>query len=357
MNRPERIPLRPDYSSVNRAPGRALLRTSIASFISFTNGCGAQSVAQDHWPRDSDTAILIKAVTEPATLTSSGWADSLAATSVADFIFNMGQASAGSTLLKQGLQLQFGNNAAILSPGLLSAAANAGFVREASPIPVRQLSVDGPLLDPKKFATIVPFTREVFQHSVPNIEAIVSAVLTESVGLSLDLALFDTAAGDETRPAGLRYNVAGLSPASSGAEALGKDVASLVAAVASVAGNAPIIFVAAPPQAAAMKLWRSPFPYEVLASGTLAAGTVLAVATNALVSAIDPLPRIDVSREAVLHMDTSPTALSVASTPNSVAAPLRSLYQTDAIGLRIILYVSWGLRNSGGLSWTESVTW
>jgi Phage capsid family len=319
-----------------------------------------REVLRQHWPSDRDVELVLRAESSPATVNTDGWADTLAATAVADFIVSMGPASAGAVLLSRGLQLQFGN-AAILCPGLLSAATNASFVEEAAPIPVRQFSVDGPRLEPKKFATISTFTEEAFSHSTPVIEALVRTVLTESVGLALDAALFDASAGDATRPAGLRYNISGLAPsaATPPSEALAEDARELVRAVAGVAGNAPVVLIGSPEQAVSLRLWMGrDAPYEVLASSGLADGMVIAVASNALASAVDPAPRIDVSRTAVLHMeDAAPLHISSEGTPATVAAPVRSLFQTDAIGLRLQFQIDWALRNPGGLAWMSNVTW
>ncbi len=241
-------------------------------------------------------------------------------------------------LLSGGLQLRFGN-AAILCPGLLSAATNATFVEEAAPIPVRQFSINGPRLEPKKFAIISTFTEEAFSHSTPVIEALVRAVLTESVGLALDAALFDASEGDATRPAGLRYNISGLTASTTTppSEALAEDVRELVGAVAGVSANAPVVLIASPAQAVSLRLCMGSDPaYEVLASSGLADGMVVAVATNALASAADPAPQIDVSRTALLHLeDAAPLHIGSEGTPPTVTGPARSLYQTDAVGLRL----------------------
>ena len=208
---------------------------------------------------------------------------------------------------------------------------------------------------------LATFTREVFSHSTPTIEALASAVLSESVGLALDTALLDDSPGDATRPAGLRNGISPLTASTTTppSEALAEDVRELVVAVAGVAGNAPIILVASPAQAVSLKMWMGGNPiYEVLASSGLAGGVVVAVASNALVSAVDPVPRIDVSRAAVLHMeDVSPLQISAERTPPTVAAPVRSLFQTDTIALRLRLEVSWALRNAGGLAWMQNVIW
>jgi hypothetical protein len=339
-----------------------LIRAVAAQLIAYAEQALIGDVARRHWPHDRDAELIIKTATSPATMTTAAWAGSLAATAVADFLLSMGPASAGSTLLRRGLQLQFGGSAAIVVPGLVVSATNAGFVQEGAPIRVRKLALDGPTLSPRKFATITTFTREIFSHSVPNIEALVRATLTESVALALDTALLDATAGDATRPAGLRYNIAAVGATSSNPvklEAMKEDIAKLAGAVVGVSGNAPIIFVASPVQALALRLWAgSDFDFEVLASSALASGVVVAIASNALCSAIDPLPRFNISTETTLHEeDTTPLPLSTAGTPNTVAAPMRSLFQTDAIGVRMKLEVSWALRNAGGLSWLQGVNW
>jgi hypothetical protein len=133
------------------------------------------------------------------------------------------------------------------------------------------------------------------------------------------------------------------------------DIATLVTAVSAVAGNAPIIIVAAPAQAAALRLWnRVNLDYEVLASSGLAAGVVVAIASNALVSAVDPAPRFEIAKDTALHFDNS-SPLDITTT--AVAATVKNLFQSDLVGLRTIFELSWGLHDPAGLAWLGSVTW
>jgi hypothetical protein len=74
--------------------------------------------------------------------------------------------------------------------------------------------------------------------------------------------------------------------------------------------------------------------------------------------AVDPVPRIEVSKEAVFHSeDTLPLAISATGEPNTIAAPVRSLWQTDCVAVRLIMQVAFGLRANNGVAWTENVTW
>ncbi len=353
-------------SSRSSSAAQALVRCAVLNLLSFTEterSSLTRTSAKDLWPDDHrDVDLLIRSESTPATLIGSNWANTLAASAVSDFLLNMGPSSAGSALLARGTQLQFRGNTSLVCPGLLSAAANTSFVGEGAPIPVRSLSIaDGVTLSPKKFATICVFTFQVLSYSTPNLEQLVRLVLTESVGLALDSALLDTSAGDATRPAGLRNGIASLTPSdnTTPSEALAEDIRDLIKAVAPVSANAPVVFVAAPAQAAALKLYMyaNGQPFEVLSTAGLADKTVVAIASNALVSAVEPVPRFDVSRESTIHLNDTPLQIGTTGTPPTVAAPSWNLFQMDSLGLRLRLDVAWGLRNSGGLSWMTAVTW
>jgi hypothetical protein len=343
--------------SVER-PADYLVRAATATLLGHARRQMPLDIVRQHWADDEATPLVLKAATAPATLTTSGWASQLAATAVADLISTLAPQSAGAAVLRRGLSLQFDGAGALVLPGVVSAAADVGFVQEGAPIPVRQLVVGSLTLAPRKFAVTTSLTGDIEQHSTPNIEALVRAVLSESVAASLDAALFDTTAGDAVRPPGLRNGIAAnhtASTATPDTEAMHDDLSQLIGAVAPVAGSAPIVIVASPRQAAAIRLRYPTLGYEVFSSSGLAAGVLAAIATNAVASAVDPAPRLDMSRETLLHMDTAPSPISTTGGA-PFTAPMRSMFQTDTNALRLILEVSWGLRTTG-LAWTSGVTW
>jgi len=53
-------------------------------------------------------------------------------------------------------------------------------------------------------------------------------------------------------------------------------------------------------------------------------------------------------------MDTVPAAIA---NGGGVAAPARSLFQTNSVGLRMITPVSWSLRAAGAVAWMAGVNW
>jgi hypothetical protein len=315
-------------------------------------------MARRNWPHDKGLELITKAATTPGSMSSSNWAGAIVGATVPDFLGALGPASASAMLLARGTQFVFDNTGFIILPATTATASNADFIGENAPFPVIQFdSSSKVILAPRKFATISVFTHETFQHTTPNVEAVVRATLAQSVGLALDSKLLDTVAASATRPAGLRNGISAgsTSAATPRSEAMAADIASLVHGCSAVAGNASIIIVAAPAQAAALKLWnRANLDYEVLASSGLAAGVVVAIASNALVSAVDPAPRFEIVNQTALHFDSS-SPLDI--TTAAVAATTKSLFQSDLVGLRTIFELSWGLRDPAGLAWLGSVTW
>jgi hypothetical protein len=353
------IPMRRDGAPRNR-PSDALIRLAAAQLLARVDRRRrVEDIADEMWGDDDVLPVLLKAATAPAITTTSGWADTLAATSVQDFFVSMGPASAGALLLSRGLQFTFGPTANVVVPGILSAAANTGFVEQGKPIPVRDLSTTAAtLLSPRKFATIVPFTREMLQYST--IESIVRTVLSESVALSLDAALLDATAGDATRPAGLRKDIAASteSALTDLREAMLADLDTIISSVAAIAGNNPIVVIASPARARRLKLRLANVAdpgFEIMASSAVGAAEIVAVASNGLISAVDPVPRIETGFQGALVMNS--TAAEVVNSGSTVGAPVRSLWQTDSVGLRLVLEVNWGLRSSAALAWLEDCIW
>jgi hypothetical protein len=69
-------------------------------------------------------------------------------------------------------------------------------------------------------------------------------------------------------------------------------------------------------------------------------------------------PRFDISDQATLHLDdTTPLDIGTPGSPAVVAAPVKSMFQTNSIALRLLLDVNWTIRRTGTIAWVASVTW
>jgi len=316
-----------------------------------------ENVIRQLWPRDQEALYIARAATSPAALSTTGWAPELGWNVVSDLMVSLGPASAGSELLRRSNILSLGRYASVKIPALVASVSNASFEAEAEPIPIRQLDTSKSVtLTPKKFATGFSLSREIIESS--NAEALVRMVMVNSVALSLDAALFSSAAATAAAPPGLLNGIAALNPAGVAGDSLGNlraDLGSLAAAVAPI-GALDLVFVASPGEAVKILGSVGPrFNFPVLASSGLPAKTVACFAPIAIVAAADPQPTIRESREAVVDMQTAPSDITGGSPSPAIHAV--SMFQVDSSAFALVFDVTWGLLNPGGAAWMSGVNW
>jgi hypothetical protein len=97
--------------------------------------------------------------------------------------------------------------------------------------------------------------------------------------------------------------------------------------------------------------------WPIIDSGTVPMGTVIAMDAADFVSAGES-PQFSVSDQATVHEeDTAPLPIVSGAAPGTPANPVRSLWQTDSLGLRLILNMNWALRRTGMVAAIVGVTW
>ena len=298
-------------------------------------------------------ATMLRAASAPAMTSTVGWAKELAPVTTA-FLSNLVPFSAGADLLQRATSLSLDGVAAINIPNITTPLAD--FVAPGAPIPVIMgtASIQASL-EPHKFACIVALSREVVEHA--NGEVLTRQALNDAMGPSLDRRLFDSnAAVADLRPAGLLFGKSALTPSADTDKvaAMIADLSALAAAVAPYAGNGGIVFVGAARQVTAATIGLLNFPYPLLASTTLPAGTVICVAVNALVSALGAAPTIDLTKAATLQMSDTPQAIATGGT---MAGPTIATFQDDVVGIRLRFPLSWALRNANAIAFMSAVTW
>src|SRR5262249_26063767 len=136
------------------------------------------------------------------------------------------------------------------------------------------------------------------------------------------------------------------------------DIEALVAAIAASYGGGSVAFVCSPGQAAALKFWSGDrFDYPILPSSALPAGTVIARESANLVASIaGGVPTLSTSTGATLHFE-SDTPQDITGGSPSPAAPVRSMFQVDAVALRMVVQgVDWAMR-APHAQWMTSVNW
>jgi len=320
----------------------------------------------------------MRAATNPAMTTVTGWAAELVQTTYADFMALLLPRSVYPRLAAKGLDLQFGRTGRISVPTRSATPTIAGsFVGEGLPIPVRQGQFTAQILTPKKMAVITTWTKELDEHSIPAIEGLLREAIQEDTAVSLDSILLDANPATTVRPAGILNGVAATTAtAGGGLAAVIGDIKALVGALTtSTKGNlrAPAWLmnptdVLSASLASAANTGIFPFKEEtaqgrlanlpIIDSGTVPAKTLVLIDAADFVSAGAQGPRFEVSDQATLHEeDTAPLPLASPGTPAVVAAPIRSLWQTDSLALRLILPMNWTIRRAGVVAWTQNITW
>jgi hypothetical protein len=307
---------------------------------------------------DGATTEILRAATTPAITTGTGWAAEIVRVAIYDLIQSITSVSAAAELIDRGLQLSMDGVAELRVPGRVLNAGVAGqWVAEGAPAPARQLSfANAAILQPRKLSCIMAYSRE--QAASSNIEAIVRQSMGEAAGLALDQKMFSADAASASAPAGLFNGVTGQTPATGGGSvAMITDIGNLFAALASAGAGKNAVIVAALPQAVTLKMTVGPqFDYDIVGSTSLPAGTVAAIEVGSFVSGFSSLPEFRASDQTSYHMeDTMPQDIT-GGTP-SPAVPVRSLWQTDSLALKMDLFSSWGLRAAGHVQFVSGCTW
>jgi HK97 family phage major capsid protein len=250
------------------------------------------------------------------------------------------------------------------------------FVAEGAPIPVRQGAFGTFTLGLKKMAVITTFTRELYEHSNPTIDTLLRDMIGRHTIPAIDNILLDNNPATSVRPAGIRNGVSGQTPtAGGGFNALVGDILNLMNVLVAANSFRRPTWIMNPQQVLKISMTQSaagvgvfPFKaeidagmlvgYPVISSPTVTPGMVILLDAADFVSLSGDDPRFEVSDQATLHMeDTTPLAIGTPGAPNTVAAPVRSLFQTDTLGLRMILPMNWAMRRTGLVSWVTGVTW
>jgi HK97 family phage major capsid protein len=337
-------------------------------------------VLKQHYGEDVTTKAVfdtvIKTAVAPADTATSAWAGALVQTAIGDFFDLLLPQSVYPGLSAKGGRFGFGRNGTVSLPTRSATPTVAGsFVGEGSPIPVRKAGFTSITLTPKKMAVITAMTREITERSTPAIEQLLRNAIQEDTAVAIDSVLLDSTAASTIRPAGLRNGI------TTAAGTAGGGIAAVVADLKGMLGTLNtatngnlrnLVFLMNPAQAIALSLTQNaggdfPFAqeisqnrfqgYSVIQSTTVPSGVVIALDAADFFSATGDDPRFDVSDQAVLHMeDTTPLAIGTAGAPNTVAAPVQSMFQTDSIALRMILPMNWAMRRAVAVERT-AVTW
>jgi HK97 family phage prohead protease/HK97 family phage major capsid protein len=378
--------------SSRERPMDLLVKTAVVHLKAFLGRRPIMEEWKSLYPERMDLEAICKAVTNPATQVAAGWAAELVETSMWDFMEALRPVSAYAQLAPRGIRFTFGTSGQIKIPRRNVVAGAAGdlrgaFVGEGQPIPVRRGNFGSVTLTPHKMAVISEFTREIAQHSTPQIEGLIRQGIIDDTAVAIDTALLDAVAGDAIRPAGLLNGVTPITGAAGGdITAAETDIQAALAPFIAANATSGLVWLVNPAKIIALQFKSTAvgvYPFkDQIANGTL--GGVPYIQSNSvpttkliLVRAADfasssaDTPEFDVSDVATIHEDDGGYPVDQAMRPGTstvlplvdnagtpvVAHPQRSLWQTASIGIRMLLGMDWAMRRAGMVQVVTGITW
>jgi HK97 family phage prohead protease/HK97 family phage major capsid protein len=380
-----------------RKPSDLLIRLAVCHFQAHVSRSSVEQVRAQRYGDDDQLDAVIKATVNPAMTTVAGWAAELVNSAIFDFIDNLSPESVYRQLSALGVRVTFGQHGSIKIPrrtGQPSAAVptapgdlRGAFVGEGAPIPVRRAGITSQTMLRHKMGVISTFTRELAMASNPSIEAMIRNLMVEDTSYAIDVALLDAQAGTAVRPAGLLNGVTPLTATTGGGiDAMKGDIGKLVGAYTGVNAASGLVLMMNPSDVFKLTWAQTavgifPFRDEVQGGGisifrlitstNVPALSLIAVRSVDFVSAVGDTPEFDVSDVATIHEDdgtyaadqtvTQPAAtveaIGTTGTPPVVAAPVRSLWQTASIGVRMLLDMTWTMQRGGMVNTITGITW
>lgn len=347
----------------DRAPADILKhwrRSAAITALAALRGATRDEVAFGAWRDEPGAAeMAVKGSVSPLSdATVAG--NTLISQPVLAFLQSLAPESAAARLFATCARFSLDGAGMASLPRFAATFPEAVFVGEGAPIPAMTGTFENVYLGPqRKLAAIVGLTNELAQHSAESATTILDLAMREAAARALDAAVFSASAASSIAPAGLLAGVTPIAKATGGgADAMVKDLSGLAGAIGDAGGGTGILYFANPRQATAIELRAEKFAEKVVPTAKLAAGTVVAIETAGIASAFDGLPKVDVGKETVIHWeDTAPQPIASPGTPNVVAAPVRSGYQTDVMALRLILRCAWASRMAGAVQMVTGTTW
>lgn len=316
---------------------------------------GSTGFLEERYPNDKISRVLLNRAN--VDLSTTGNQVALADAALRSFLVSLAPESAAAELIRRGVPVNVGRASVATFPFRTGAPVAAPWVEEGEPIPVVSRTLDGVTIGPtKKIALISAITRELAKRA--DGEAVVTRILREDVAAGLDAAYFSTAAASDAANAGL---LNGLSPLSgmSGGDALGMaaDLEALAAAV-SANGSGQVVFIMSPTNFARLPIRVPEIAARITAlpSQAVANTRIIAADPASILHSTDPAPEIMVSRHTTIHMSDTPLEI-VSDTGPTTADPVRSMFQTDGIAIRIIAEIAFAKRRADAVAYIDNASW
>lgn len=334
-------------------------------------------IAAERFPGSAAVETIVKAAQNPAMSNVAGYAQELTRMAYGQFLDLLTSAAILPQCTPAAQTHSFDGSNSIYVPTRLGGDVSGAFRAEGAPIPVKGLTFDHILLTPKNMGVIVTATAEMLRRSAINLAAYFQQSIVYDTGKALDALFVSNTAGTALSPAGSRNGlVAADTRASTGATAaqITNDIKIMLKELTGHDMGSPATtrWVMHPSNLVAVAMLLTAtgskqFPeaeqgrlagYPVVTSTRMPANIVLLIDFANYTFALGS-PQFDANTVATIHEESAtPLPIATPGAPATVAAPARSLFQTNSWALRLLLDADWAkLRAVGPVQELTAVAW
>jgi HK97 family phage major capsid protein len=323
--------------------------------------------------------VMEKATVAVGDSVTSGWAAELTTIQQANSSFIEMLRAASIVARFPGRQMEFAGDSSIVIPRQ-TAGAKGAFIGQNKAIPVGKLAFDDLTLTPKKAAIIVPATNELLSKSSPSALMLIQDDIIAGTGETIDSLFVSTTAGvANVSPAGLLVGAA--TSASAGATLANVDTDMKTMINSLIAANVPFtrpVWIMNPIRLNSLAHLRDgaggkAFPeiangmlgsFPVITSTNVTDSVVVLTDASQVIIASDYAPVLSISEDATLVLDSTSINIgeevdaAIAGAGGAPAADrISSMYQQDAVAIRLKMAIDWGHRHVAGTYMLTGVAW
>ncbi|CAM5765613.1 hypothetical protein [Mesorhizobium amorphae] len=347
-----------------------LVRRALVHAVALYTDRDIDRVLEERYPGHEATAHMVRAAAPLGTTTNPGFVQELVQVTYASFLDALRGKSIYPEVRARGYGVSFDQAGIAYLPQLNAGGANGSFFGEGQPIRVGRITVGAPTFTSKKMGVIIPFSREAARRSTPALEPIIRRAIIDDTAAVLDTILLDNGAETPIRPAGLLNGVTPVAGGYGGGdhEFVKEDFKALLQPFIDANAADGITVIMNPAQSLSIGLMDGPtnnaaWFNEIAKRVTIVESThatakrLVALRNSDFATAMGDVPEFEVSNQATIHMEDTAPAEIVSATGPTTANPVRSFWQTDSMGVRMVMDVSWKMARAGMVQFIDNTSY
>lgn len=349
--------------------GQSFTRLVIAKAVGFLEGAPAAEIAQRRWGKSHPLLVeWIKASVTGAGSETGDWGAELVqadAQFTGDFI---------EFLYKKTVfdQLPLRDIPAYVTVKGRDGEGVGYWVGEGAAIPATDFDFNDVTLTPKKVAALTSVSNEWLRDSTPSGEVLVRDGLVKASAQRTDATFISADAETTSAAPGIFNGLSALGSAGSDADAVREDIGELVSGFLGALNPASDLWwIMNPATGLRLQLLRNSFGqkefpdvnanggilegYPVVTGDNVDNGTVALVKPSDLYRIGDTGIRIEVSKDATIEMDDSPTGNL--KTPTAASANLQNMFQQDSTAIKVVRSINFARRRDSSVQFMVDAFW